>query len=262
MYQSILTEVDAGVGIITLNRPERHNAFDEIMVSELSAALAAMQADATVRVLVISSTGKTFCAGADLDWMKRTGAATNEENLRDAGALAEMLRDLAYIDKPTVARVQGSAYGGGLGLVAACDVAIATFDSQFALSQVRLGIIPAVIGPYMIKAIGPRHARRYMLTGEHFAAAEAYRIGLLHEIVPDAHALDSAIGEIVTALLQSGTRALAACKELIDILADKQVDDAVLYDTAQRSADTHAGDEAKEGIAAFLEKRTPAWSII
>jgi methylglutaconyl-CoA hydratase len=173
MYQSILTEIDSGVGIVTLNRPERHNAFDDALISELSAAIDSMVADPAVRVLVISSTGKSFCAGADLNWMRAAAGYSNEENLRDARALAEMLRRLAQCPKPTIARVQGPAYGGGVGLVACCDVAIATFDAQFSLTEVKLGLIPAVISPHVIAAIGERYARRYMLTAERFSAAEA-----------------------------------------------------------------------------------------
>ena len=193
MYTNIITEVDLGVGIITLNRPERHNAFDDALIAELSAAIDQM----AVRVLVISSSGKSFCAGADLNWMKRAAGYSNEESLRDARALAEMLRKLAQCPKPTIARVQGPAYGGGVGLVACCDVAIATFDAEFSLTEVRLGLIPAVISPHVIAAIGERYARRYMLTAERFSAAEAYRIGLLHEMVSDEEALDEALGEII-----------------------------------------------------------------
>ena len=260
MYKSILTEVDAGVGIVTLNRPERHNAFDDELIWELSSALTAMDIDPAVRVLVISSTGKSFCAGADLNWMKRAAGYSADENQRDARVLADLLRDLSSLHKPTVARVQGPAYGGGVGLVAACDVAIATFDAQFTLSEVKLGIIPSVIGPHLIKAIGERHARRYMLTAERFAAAEAYRIGLVHEIVADERALDAAIGEMVNALLQNGPLALRACKELVDAVAGKPLDDALLDDTARRIAEIRATPEAKEGISAFLEKRKPSWS--
>src|SRR3989338_8704304 len=181
MYNNILTEIDAGVGIITLNRPERHNAFDDALIGELSAAIDLMAAEPAVRVLVISSTGKSFCAGADLNWMKRAAAYSSEENLRDSRALAEMLRTLAQCPKPTIARVQGAAYGGGVGLVACCDVAIATFDAEFSLTEVKLGLIPAVISPHVVAAIGERYARRYMLTAGRFSAAGAYPLRPLHE---------------------------------------------------------------------------------
>ena len=232
MYTNIVTEIDLGVGIITLNRPERHNAFDDALIAELSHALDSMADDPAVRVLVISSTGKSFCAGADLNWMKRAAGYGEDENLRDSRALAGMLRRLAQCPKPTIARVQGPAYGGGVGLVACCDIAIATFDAQFSLTEVKLGIIPAVISPHVIAAIGERYARRYMLTAERFSAAEAYRIGLLHEMVTDETALDEALGEIIDALLMNGPRALAECKQLISAVAWKPLSDDVVEDTA------------------------------
>ena len=261
MYRNILTEVGGGVGIITLNRPERHNAFDDALIEELTAAVTAMADDPAVRVLVLSGTGKSFCAGADLNWMKRAAAFSPEESVADARALAEMLRVLAQTEKPTVARVQGAALGGGVGLVAACDIAIATYDAQFTLSEVKLGIIPAVISPHVINAIGERAARRYMLTAERFAAAEAYRIGLVHEIVPDQAALDDAVGEIVDALLKNGPAALARCKELIRAVAWKPLSASVIEDTAQRIAMIRRSDEAREGMDAFLEKRPPSWQL-
>jgi len=261
MYQNILTQVDRGVGIITLNRPERHNAFDDALITELIDAVAMMENDDAVRLLVISSTGKSFCSGADLNWMKRAAGLSAEDSLRDSRAMAEMLRCLAQMGKPTVARVQGSAYGGGVGLVAACDIAIATYDAQFTLSEVKLGIIPAVISPHVIAAIGERHARRYMLSAERFAAAEAYRIGLLHEIVPDEAALDEAIGEIVEALLKNSPNALKECKELIRAVASRPLTLEVVEDTAQRICRLRASDEGREGMSAFLEKRKPNWVV-
>ncbi|MDA8256229.1 MAG: enoyl-CoA hydratase/isomerase family protein [Betaproteobacteria bacterium] len=259
MYNNIITEIDLGVAIITLNRPERHNAFDDALIAELSDAIDRMAADPAVRVLVISSTGKSFCAGADLNWMKRAAGYSSEENLRDARALAGMLRRLAHCPKPTVARIQGPAYGGGVGLVACCDVAIATYDAEFSLTEVKLGLIPAVISPHVIAAIGERHARRYMLTAERFSAAEAYRIGLLHEMVSDEEALDEALGEIIDALLKNGPRAIAECKELIQAVAWKPLSDAILDDTAQRITRLRASEEGREGMSAFLEKRKPNW---
>ena len=218
-----------------------------------------MAADPAVRVLVMSSTGKSFCSGADLNWMKRAAGYSSEENLRDSRALAEMLRRLAQCPKPTVARIQGPAYGGGVGLIACCDVAISTFDAQFALTEVRLGIIPAVISPHVIAAIGERYARRYMLTAERFSAAEAYRIGLLHEMVTDDAGLDEAVGEIVDALLNNGPKALAECKQLINAVAWKPLSPEVIEDTAQRITRVRASEEGREGMTAFLEKRKPGW---
>jgi methylglutaconyl-CoA hydratase len=259
MYNNIVTEIDLGVGIITLNRPERHNAFDDGLIAELSDAIDRMAADPVVRVLVISSTGKSFCAGADLNWMKRAAGYGSEENLRDSRALADMLRRLAQCPKPTIARIQGPAYGGGVGLVACCDIAIATFDVQFSLTEVKLGIIPAVISPHVIAAIGERYARRYMLTAERFSAAEAYRIGLLHEMVADDDSLDEALGEIIDALLKNGPRAIAECKQLISAVAWKPLTDDVVEDTAQRITRLRASEEGREGMTAFLEKRKPNW---
>ena len=259
MYTNIVTEVDLGVGIITLNRPERHNAFDDTLIGELADAVERMAADPAVRVLVISSTGKSFCAGADLNWMKRAAGYSGEENLRDSRALAQMLRRLAQCPKPTIARVQGPAYGGGVGLVACCDIAIATFDAQFSLTEVKLGIIPAVISPHVIAAIGERYARRYMLTAERFSAAEAYRIGLLHEMVADEAALDEALGEIIDALLKNGPAAMAECKQLISAVAWRPLSDEVVDDTAQRITRLRASEEGREGMTAFLEKRKPNW---
>jgi methylglutaconyl-CoA hydratase len=183
-YQSIMTEVDGGVGILTLNKPKRHNAFDEQLIAEITVGLQELESDERVRAVVLSSTGKSFCAGADLGWMKRAADYTPEENLRDANRLAELMATLNELAKPTIARVQGAAYGGGVGLIAACDIAVGTYDALFTLSEVKLGIVPAVISPYVLAAIGERYSRRYMLTAERFSAAEAYRIGLLHELVP------------------------------------------------------------------------------
>jgi len=259
MYNNIITEIDLGVGIITLNRPERHNAFDDALIAELSDAIDRMAADPLVRVMVISSTGKSFCAGADLNWMKRAAGYGSEENLRDSRALAEMLRRLAQCPKPTIARIQGPAYGGGVGLVACCDIAIATFDVQFSLTEVKLGLIPAVISPHVIAAVGERYARRYMLTAERFSAAEAYRIGLLHEMVSDEESLDEALGEIIDALLNNAPGAMAECKDLIRAVAWKPLSDEIVEDTAQRITRLRASDEGREGMNAFLEKRKPGW---
>ena len=259
MFHNILTETDGGLAILTLNRADRHNAFDDETIVEIDRAIAAFGSDPGVRVIVISAAGKSFCAGADLNWMKRMAGYAPEDNLRDSLAMAEMFRRVRECPKPVVARVQGAAYGGGVGLVAACDVAIATFDVQFALSEVRLGLIPAVISPYVVAAMGERAARRYMLTAERFSAAEAYRLGLLHEIVADEEALDNAVGEIVTALLGNGPGAMAACKSLIDAVANRPLEGKVIADTARRITEQRASDEGREGMSAFLDRRIPAW---
>ncbi|MDO9243382.1 MAG: enoyl-CoA hydratase/isomerase family protein [Rhodocyclaceae bacterium] len=259
MYQTILTEIDAGVGIVTLNRPERHNAFDDTMIAELSDAMEGMADAPAVRVVVIGSLGKSFCAGADLNWMQRAATYGFDDNRRDAGELAEMLRRIADCPKPVIARVQGPAYGGGVGVIAACDLAVATFESRFALTEVRLGLIPAVISPHVLAAIGERYARRYMLTAEPFSAAEAYRIGLLHEMVADAAALDEAIGEWVEAVLKNGPRALAECKTLIRAIAGQPYSPNAIDYTVESIARIRVSPEGREGLSAFLQKRKPNW---
>ena len=259
MYQSIITEVDESIGILTLNKADRHNAFDELLISEITTGLLELEADPHVRVVVLSSTGKSFCAGADLNWMKRTAGFTSQENLRDARSFARLLSTLNELGKPTIARVQGPAYGGGLGLIAACDIAVATYDALFALTEVKLGLLPAVISPYLLAAIGERYCRRYMLSAERFSAAEAYRIGLLHEIVPSEDQLDEAIGEIIDSLLKSGPSAQAESKALIRMIAGQPIDESTVEETAQRITRVRSSPEGKEGLAAFLEKRKPNW---
>jgi len=261
IYQSIITEVDLDVGILTLNRPERHNAFDDVLIGEMTAGLRELEADPGVRVVVLSSTGKSFCAGADLNWMKRAAGYSPEENLRDAQQLATLMSALNELGKPTIARVQGPAFGGGVGLIAACDVAVATYDAQFALTEVRLGIVPAVISPYVLSAIGERYSRRYMLSAERFSASEAYRIGLLHEIVPGEEQLDEAIAEILDTLLKNGPAAQAECKALIRAVAGLPIDQETIDETTQRITRVRASPEGKEGLTAFLEKRKPSWIV-
>ena len=259
MFQTLITEIDAGVGIVTLNRPERHNAFDDTMIAELAEAMQSMTNDAEVRIVVISSVGKSFCAGADLAWMQRAATYDFEQNQYDAGQLAEMLRRIADCPKPVIARVQGPAYGGGVGLISACDLAVATFETKFALSEVKLGLIPAVIGPHVLAAIGERYARRYMLTAEAFSAAEAYRIGLLHEMVGDETALDEVVGEWIDALLKNGPQALAGVKSLLRSIAGRPLGPKVIDYTVGRIARTRVSPEGQEGVAAFIEKRKPNW---
>ena len=259
MYQSIITEVDDSIGILTLNKAERHNAFDELLIDEITRGLLELEDDPRVRVAVLSSTGKNFCAGADLNWVRRAATASEQENLRDARELARLLATLNDFSKPTVARVQGPAYGAGLGLIAACDIAVATYDTQFALTEVKLGLLPAVVCPYVVAAIGERYARRYMLSAERFSAAEAYRIGLVHEIVPGEKQLDEAIGEIIDNLLKNGPQAQAECKSLIRLVAGQPIDEAIGEETAQRITRVRSTPEGQEGLAAFLEKRKPNW---
>ena len=255
----LLSSVERGVATLTLNRPEIHNAFDDGLIRALTEALDRIEADAAARVVVLQANGKSFSAGADLNWMRRISGYTEAENLRDAEALATMVRKLNFLPKPTIAAVQGSAFGGGVGLVAACDIAVAVGAASFALSEVRLGLIPAVISPYVVTAIGERAARRYFLTAERFSAAEALRLGLVHEVVAEGE-LDRAVGRMVEVLLAGGPQAQAATKKLIRRVARGPLNAAVIADTAERIAKVRAGDEAREGIAAFLEKRKPGWA--
>ena len=249
---------DHGIATVWLNRPDVHNAFDEHVIAELTQALRALDADAGVRVVVLAGRGKSFCAGGDLGWMRRMSGYGHDENLRDAGALAEMLRTLATLSKPTLARVHGAALAGGTGLVAACDLVVATPNASFGTTEVRLGLVPATIGPYVIRAIGVRAAQRYFLTGERFGAAEAQRLGLVHEVV-EADALDARIGELVEALRAGGPRALGAAKRLLADVTDRPIDATLIAHTSAVIADARGSDEAREGIAAFFEKRHPAW---
>lgn len=246
------------VATVTLNRPEIHNAFDETLIASLTAAFVSLDDNADVRVVVLTGAGKSFCAGADLNWMRRMAAFGKEENLADANALAGMLRALYALSKPTIARVGGAAYGGGVGLVAACDIAIAVPEATFALSEARLGLIPATIGPYVIEAIGARQARRYFLTAERFDAQEARRIGLVHELVA-ADAIDTRIDALIAALRTAGPAAQLECKALIRGVAHRPIDDDVIAGTAQHIAAVRASPEGREGVAAFLGKRRPAW---
>ena len=259
MYQSIVTEVDDSIGILTLNKADRHNALDEILVTEITNGLLELEANPRVRAVVLSSTGKSFCAGADLNWMKLAATSTPQGKLRDARNMARLMATLNELSKPTIARVQGPAYGGGVGLIAACDIAVATYDALFALTEVKLGIIPAVISPFVLAAIGERYCRRYMLTAERFSAAEAYRIGLVHEIVPGEEQLDEAVGEIVESLLKNGPNAQAECKSLIQAIAGQPIDESTIEETAQRITRVRSSTEGKEGLTAFLEKRKPSW---
>lgn len=256
---SVKTDIDStGVATITLARPERHNAFDEVVIANLTSAFEQAIAAADVRWIVLQSIGASFSAGADLNWMRRMADYSDEENLRDSQALARLMRIVDCSSKPVIALVQGAAYGGGVGLVAVCDVAIAAETASFALSEVRLGLIPAVISPYVVAAIGARACRRYFLTAERFSAAEAHRLGLVHEVVaPDQ--LVTARERILNALAAGGAQAQAAAKALIGVVAHRPADEELGDWTAQRIAQVRASEEGREGVRAFLEKRKPAW---
>ena len=255
----IVLEIDGPVGIVTLNNPEKHNAFDDVLIADLTAAFTSLDTNKTIRAVIISAAGKSFSAGADLNWMKRMAGYSPKENLRDATALGKLMSTLHGLSKPTIARVHGAALGGGVGLVACCDIAVGSFAATFSLSEARLGLIPAVISPYVIAAIGERAAHRYFLTAERFDAAEAYRLGLLHEIASDDEAMDEKINDLLTALLSCGPHAISEGKKLIAAVANRPIDNDVVADTAQRIARVRASAEGKEGVAAFLEKRKASW---
>jgi len=257
----LLTIIDErGCATLTLNRPELHNAFDDQLIADLAAELKRLGSDPRVRMVVLGANGRSFSAGADLGWMRRMADYTREENLADAMALAELLHLLASLPKPTIALVQGAAFGGGVGLVSACDIVLATPNASFCLSEVKLGLIPATISPYVIDAIGARAARRYFLSAERFDAERARQLGLVHEIVP-AEDLDERLERLTGQLLGNGPEAMAAAKRLVADVAGRPVDRALLEDTAERIAVIRASDEGKEGLAAFLEKRTPNWVV-
>jgi len=248
-----------GVATLWLDRADLHNAFDDALIAALTAELGRLAADARVRVLVLAGRGKSFSAGADLNWMRRMAGYSEAENRRDADALAGLMAALDRFPKPTVARVHGAAYGGGVGLVACCDIAVAAEAATFCLSEARLGLIPAVISPYVVSAMGPRAARRYFLTAEVVDAAAALRLGLVHEVAR-ADALDASVEALVAKLLGCGPAAQAECKSLVARVARGPLDDAMVADTASRIARIRVSSEGREGIAAFLEKRKPGWT--
>lgn len=251
-------ETRGGVGRVTLDRPEIRNAFDDALIAKLTEVLRALDADAAVRAVVLAGNGPAFCAGADLNWMKRMAGYTYEQNLADARALAEMLRILDRMGKPTVARVHGPAFAGGVGLVAACDIAIGTPEAKFCLSEAKLGLSPATISPYVVRAMGARAAHRYFLTAEVFDASEAHRIGLLSMVSP-SEKLDGEIDKLLEHFLQGGPEALDKIKDLIRVVSSGPVSDELIEDTAARIAEIRVSPEGREGIASFLEKRKPSW---
>jgi methylglutaconyl-CoA hydratase len=249
---------EASVATVTLNRPDVRNAFNDEVITELTAVFSELAERDEVRCIVLAANGTAFCAGADLNWMKRMAGYTRDENVADAAALAHMLRVIYRCPKPTIARIQGDVYAGGTGLVAACDIAVAVDSAYFCLSEVKLGLIPATISPYVIRAMGARAAHRYFLTAERFSAAEALRIGFVHEAVP-ASQLDAKVAELAQALVQAGPAAIKACKALVQDVADKDITQLLVDRTVQGIADIRASDEGREGIQSFLQKRKPAW---
>lgn len=257
--KTVLTEIDErGVARVVLNRPEIHNAIDDRMIAELTGIFRALDGNADVRVVVLAGEGRSFSSGADFKWLQRTAGYSEAENRADAEKLGALFRILANLSKPTLALVQGGTYGGGVGIVCCCDIAIAAEDARFSLSEVRIGLIPATISPYVVRAMGVRQARRYMLTGEVIDAADAMRLGLVHEVVP-ADKLVAAGEDMVEALFAGAPGAQAAIKRLIARVVDAPVDGDMIADTARRIAESRATEEAREGMAAFFAKRRPAW---
>jgi methylglutaconyl-CoA hydratase len=260
MYQSIITEIDGGVGILTLNRADRQNVLDRTLVTEMIGGLRALDEDRSVRVIVLSSTGKSFCAGIDPAWTRETIHGDSAGILEDNRLLARLLATLAGTNKPTIARVQGPAAGIGVGLVAACDIAFATYDASFILNEARYGLLSAVATPYLVAAMGERYCRYYMLTAERFSGVDAYRVGLVSEMVPDDEQLDEAIGEMIGGLMKNGSRAMRACKKLLRaIVGRRPTDPATQEETAQISTAIQSGSEGRRGMRALIEKRKPMW---
>jgi len=249
---------DGPVARVFLDRPDVRNAFNDGVIAELTAAFTGFAADATLRAVVLGGHGKAFCAGADLSWMRAMADYTWEQNRADAQALADMLYAIWSCPVPVIGRVHGDCYAGGVGLAAVCDILVAAEGVHFCLSEAKLGLLPATIGPYVVKALGEQASRRYFATAERFDAARAHALGFVHEVVP-ADALDAKVDELVAALVANGPAAVRACKKLVQDIADRTIDDALRADTARRIADIRASAEGKEGVQAFLNKWDPAW---
>ncbi|HWI81056.1 enoyl-CoA hydratase/isomerase family protein [Ramlibacter sp.] len=243
---------------VTLNRPDVRNAFNDEVIYELTKAFHDLGSRDDVRCIVLAGNGPAFCAGADLNWMRRMASYTHRENFADATALAEMLRVIYRCPKPTIARVQGDVYAGGMGLVAACDIAVAADTAQYCLSEVKLGLIPATISPYVVRAMGARAAHRYFLTAERFGAAEALRCGLVHQVVR-AVDLDRTIDTLAQTLIQAGPQAVSLCKELVHEVAEQEITPELIASTVRSIADIRVSPEGREGIQSFLDKRPPSW---
>jgi methylglutaconyl-CoA hydratase len=257
-YDTLTVTLADKVATVTLNRPEVRNAFNESAIAELALAFDELGRNELVRAIVLAANGPAFCAGADLNWMKKMAAYSHDENAADAARLANMLRTIYLCPKPTLAKVQGDCYAGGMGLAAACDIVVASEGVNFCLSEVKLGLIPATISPYVIKAMGEQAARRYFLTAERFDAAAALRMGFAHEVTaPDR--LDATVAGIVKSLVANSPNAVREAKKLVREVVGQPVGDALLLDTAERIAAIRASGEGREGVASFLEKRKPAW---
>ena len=260
MSNSLKISTQDSVHTITLSRPEVRNAFNDEVILELKNAFLAVAQNASVRCVVLAAEGSAFCAGADLNWMRRMADYTRADNLADASVLAAMLRAIYECPQPTIARVQGDVYAGGMGLVAACDMAVSVDSAHYCLSEVKLGLIPATISPYVIRAMGARAAHRYFLTAERFSAQEAHRIGLVHEVTT-AETLDAKMNELTHALVSASPNATRVCKKLVQDVAEREVNDALVRMTVEGIADIRASSEGKEGVQSFLQKRKPNWLL-
>jgi methylglutaconyl-CoA hydratase len=256
----LLIQVTDRVATVTLNRPDVRNAFNDEVIVEMTTAFDALGARADVRCIVLAANGTAFCAGADLNWMRSMANYTREQNLADAGRLAAMMHAVYACPKPTIARIQGDVYAGGTGLVAACDIAISSDAAHFCLSETRLGLVPSTISPYVIRAMGARAAHRYFLTAERFDAAEAWRIGFVHELVAAAE-LDVKVSEVAQALVNAGPEAVKLCKKLVQNVAGQDISPALIQMTVESIADVRVSPEGREGLQSFLQKRKPNWLL-
>ena len=255
----VITQIDSrGVAQVTLNNPDKHNAFDDQMIIELTNAFNALAANTNVRIMLLKSEGKSFSAGADLDWMKRMASYSYQQNLNDARALAAMLKALHQMPIPTIARVQGAAFGGAIGLISCCDIALASSNASFALSEVKIGLVPSTISPYVIAAIGERHAKRYFMTAERFDTNTALQISLVHEAVEEQF-LDDKVEQLITAILSNGPEAVVAAKQLVFAVSGKAIDSSLIEHTCEVIAGIRVSAQGQEGLSAFLDKRKPHW---
>lgn len=259
MYHHLEIEQRGTTAMLWLNRPEVRNAMDDSLIAEITDAVERMESDDSIRVIVVGGKGQAFCAGGDLNWMRRMADYDEARNQKDALALAHMLNKLARCAKPTIGRVQGAAFAGGMGLAAACDIIVAEAGAKFCLSEVRIGLIPSTISPYVVQALGLQASKRYMLSGERFDAQEGYRLGFVHEVCPP-ESLDSKVHEIANALTLGGPQALAQTKVLLAMVNARSVDSTLIEQTAKFIASVRASTEGKEGVSSFLEKRAPAWA--
>ena len=259
-YQMLKLTVDRHVATVTLQRPDKRNAFNDEMISELTAAFTKLGADHDVRVIVLAAAGKAFCAGADLNWMRAMADYSYEENLADADKLAQMLKTIYECPKPTIAAIQGDVYAGGMGLVAACDIAIAVKIANFCLSEVRLGLVPATISPYVIRAIGARAAQRYFLSAEVFDSKKARQLGFIHERVSE-ESLDDAVDTLCQRMIKNSPDAVKTCKQLLHDVAGAPITDELIADTVKGIADIRSSTQGREGVQAFLQKRKPDWLV-